>query len=95
MEWHRKYPKYAAFENRNSKPEHFYEAETDQGYFTLLKRQAVRRGRTLKYKQWVLWVNGRPVTGSRHYRLRDAKDFAEKHLAQLQSYAERRNKFAK
>lgn len=95
MKWQRKYPKFASFENQNRKPEHFYEAETDHGFFTLLQRNAQRHGRTLKYKQWVLWVNGRAVTGSRRYRLCDAKDFAEKHLADLRSYAERRNNLTK
>lgn len=93
MKWLRKYPQFASFEVGSKKPEHFYESLTELGMFTLLRRNALKRGgRPLKYKVWVLYVNGKPVSGSRCYRLMDAKAFAEEHLAELHEQQERRNK---
>jgi hypothetical protein len=89
MKWHRQYPKLASFEQR-IKLEPFYVTETDFGEFRLLRRHATRRGRTYKYKAWMLWNNGKPVSGSTRYKLCDAKAFAERHLEALRaSEAER------
>jgi hypothetical protein len=89
MKWMRVVPKFSSF---GGKKQHYYEAETDHGKFTLFPRNGTnpRGTRTFKYKVWILWVDGRPVSGSRRYRLMDAKAFAEQHLADLAERAAQR-----
>lgn len=70
---------------------HIYQAQTEFGTFQLWHRNAMRRGRQLKYKQWVLYRNGAAVSGSKCYKLSDAKAFAAEHLASLVARRERRH----
>lgn len=86
MKWNRIIPKYPS----DSGKKHYYEAETDHGVFVLFPRNATRRGRTFKYTVWILWVDGRSVSKSKRYYLRDAKAFAEQHLAHLAERAAQR-----
>ena len=79
MKWSRIIPKYHSANGKK----HYYEAETDHGKFVLFPRNATRRNRTFKYMVWILWVDGRSVSGSTRYYLRDAKAFAEQHPAEL------------
>ena len=87
MKWKRITPKYPAV-GGGKQP--YYEAETDHGKFVLFPSNATRRGRTFKYMVWILWVDGRSVSGSKRYRLMDAKDFADRHLADLAERAVQR-----
>lgn len=86
LKWKRVTTKYPS----DSGKKHYYEAETDHGVFVLFPRNATRRGRTFKYTVWILWVDGRSVSGSKRYYLRDAKAFAEQHLADLTERAVQR-----
>jgi hypothetical protein len=74
------------------RPGHIYVAKTEVGTFALWHQPLYSRGRKLKSKTWVLYVDSRAVNGSARYRLCDAKSFAKTHLTEQ---IERRNRRAR